>query len=73
MKNQSFHVTIIDEIDNDIIFEGNVQTSNRGFAGLWLPRDTYVQIIVSDGELSATTQIATFSNSPTCLTTLQLN
>lgn len=71
LTNEKFHV-VVKDLDGNIIKEGEYSTYNNGFAGIWLPKNLEGTITVTDGELTATTNIETYSTSNTCLTTLKL-
>ncbi len=71
LKNTTFYVLIKDDLDN-IIVDQVVTSENNGFAGLWLPRNMTGTIYVEYNNFSATSEIETFNDSNTCLTTLKL-
>jgi len=60
LAGERIHVTITDRDTGD------------GFAGFWLPRDITATVHVRHGEYSATGEISTGPDDPTCLTTLHL-
>lgn len=72
LVNQTVNVIITDENGEEII-NSEMTTMENGFVGVWLPRNMNATIQVSYNGLSAETSIATFSDSNTCLTTLQLS
>lgn len=72
LKNQTFLVVVTNTQTNEVILNQNVKTANNGFMGIWLPRGLDVTVTVSQGSLTASTQVGTYSDSDTCLTTLKL-
>lgn len=64
-------VTVTAE-DGEVLVDETVQAADNGFVGLWLPRGIQATIEVSDGERSATADIATGADDPTCVTTLRM-
>lgn len=64
-------VTVTAE-DGEVLVDETVQAADNGFVGLWLPRGVQATIEVSDGERSATADIATGADDPTCVTTLRM-
>lgn len=72
LKNEDFYVKVIDK-NNNTIFESNVNSYYNGFSGLWLPRNMEGFIEIRYFDKSVITQISTYKDSNTCLTTpLQL-
>ncbi|MBU5595495.1 CueP family metal-binding protein [Amphibacillus sp. MSJ-3] len=71
MPEEEFEVTILDSEGNTVL-DDKVNTLANGFFDLWLPRDeTYhVTIRYEDKEVEA--ELSTFSEDPTCVTTMQL-
>lgn len=65
------HFTITDEAGTTLV-DREVTTWANGFAGFWLPRDTKGTITATVDGKSGTVDFATNSDSPTCLTTLQM-
>jgi len=73
LKNESFHVLILDETGKAII-DKYVQSMDNGFIGMWMPKNITGKLIVSYNGLKASTNITTFNDSNTCITTpLKLN
>jgi hypothetical protein len=73
LQNQSFFITVRDHNQDELIFSGWVKTSERGFAGIWLPKEKELTLTVSDDILYGEVSIDTFLDSPSCLTSLKLN
>ncbi|MDO9629288.1 MAG: CueP family metal-binding protein [Acholeplasmataceae bacterium] len=71
LKNKSFDVLIKDD-QGTVIFDQTVSSGSNGFAGIWLPRNMEGTIYVEYGDYSATTDIQTYNDSNTCLTTMKL-
>lgn len=58
--------------DGAEIFAGPATTGPNGFAGFWLPKDTSATLTIDYAGRTATTQVSTGAEDPTCLTTMQL-
>ena len=69
---EEVRVTITDAA-GQVLVDSDVTTYANGFVGFWLPRDTTGTVRVERGGLVGEVPIATASDSPTCLTTLQLS
>lgn len=72
LVSEELEVTITDA-DGATIFDGPATTGPNGFAGFWLPRDTVADVTVTHAGRTATAQVSTGPEDPTCLTTMQLN
>jgi hypothetical protein len=71
MVNEEFDVYIEDE-NGKVVVDGTLTSLANGFIDLWLPRDhTYIIKIENDGKITES-EISTFENDPTCITTMQL-
>jgi hypothetical protein len=71
LAQKTVNVTIKDSTGKAIV-DGPATTYANGFVGFWLPRDISGTITVSYDGRSATSQISTTKDAPTCLTTLKL-
>lgn len=71
LAEQEIDVTITGE-DGTEIFAGPATTGPNGFAGFWLPKDTTATLTIDYDGKTATTQVSTGAEDPTCLTTMQL-
>lgn len=65
------HVTITDTAGASLV-DQDVTLGANGFAGFWLPRDIRGTVTVTYAGKTATQDIATGPDDPTCLTTLKL-
>jgi hypothetical protein len=72
LQNQSFFITVTNRNSQVTIYSGWIETSNRGFAGIWLPQNEELLLTVSDGTLYGESFVNTFESSPSCLTSLRL-
>jgi hypothetical protein len=62
----------IEDIEGNVILDEKVTSQTNGFFDLWLPRDkTYRIKIEHDGKVSES-EISTFEDDGTCITTMQL-
>lgn len=68
---KNFDVLIKDEQGNPVIDETMTSLEN-GFIDLWLPRDQRYQVTIEYDGKTAESEISTFKDSPTCITTMQL-
>ncbi|MDN5820762.1 MAG: CueP family metal-binding protein, partial [Brachybacterium sp.] len=58
--------------DGEVLLDEPLTTAPNGFLGLWLPRDEQFTLTLTRDGASASTPLATGSEAPTCLTTMQL-
>lgn len=65
-------ITVTTESGETIVSE-KTRTNENGFVGIWLPRDITGTLTITQDGKSASTEIATGSEDPTCLTTMQLS
>jgi hypothetical protein len=71
MVSEEFDVFIEDE-DGKVVVDETLTSQTNGFIDLWLPRDhTYTVKIENNGKIIES-EISTFENDPTCITTMQL-
>lgn len=71
MKDLPFHVQVLDG-KGKVVFEGVVRTGMDGFLELWLPRNQRFSLEIRHGSWVAQGRVATFEDSPTCLTGFRL-
>lgn len=68
---KNFDVFIQDE-EGTVVMDETITSFENGFIDLWLPRDRKYQVkIMYDGK-TAESEIATFKDNNTCITTMQL-
>lgn len=72
LAGEKLQVTITDRDSGEVLVDEVTETFDNGFAGFWLPRGINATIHVRHGEYSASEDIATGPDDPTCLTTLHL-
>lgn len=73
MENKKFMVTIHDSEGNTLMKDAEIKSGSNGFMDFWLPRDkSYLIRVVHDGKL-AETQLSTYEEDNTCITTMQLS
>lgn len=71
MVEEEFDVLIVDE-DGNVVVDDKIKTMSNGFFDLWLLRDkTYRVTIKKDGK-TVESELTTFEDSSTCITTMQL-
>lgn len=72
LKNKELLVTIHDSEGNTFMKEEPMKTGKNGFVDLWVPRNrTYLIRIVHDGKV-AESQLSTYDQDDTCITTMEL-
>lgn len=71
LAEEELQVKVVDDAGATLVDE-QVTTHANGFAGIWLPRDITGTLTVTHNGDTVTMPIATGSEDPTCLTTLQL-
>ncbi|OZU90627.1 hypothetical protein CIL03_05675 [Virgibacillus indicus] len=71
LANKDFDVSI-EDMEGNLVLEEKMNSESNGFIDLWLPRDkTYRVKITHDGK-QVESEISTFENDGTCITTMQL-
>lgn len=69
---EEFEVYIEDE-DGNVVVDKTMKSLENGFIDLWLPRDKdYRVTIAKDGKV-AESELSTFKDDNTCITTMQLS
>ena len=71
MAIKSFEVKGLDQ-NGEIVIDQTVNTLRNGFMELWLPRKRMISLSIKHMDVAAKGFLATFDNSPTCVTTFQL-
>lgn len=62
----------IENQSGQVVIDQKMTTLANGFIDLWLERDQTYQITITYQGKEAVSQISTFDNDPTCITTMQL-
>jgi hypothetical protein len=71
LVNQDFDV-YIEDMDGNVVVDETMKSLPNGFIDLWLPRDQKYRVSIKyDGKI-VESQLSTFNNDPTCVTTMQL-
>lgn len=71
LAEKEFDVYIEDE-EGNVILKEKVKSQANGFFDLWLPRDKTYQIRIKYDGKESESEIKTFENDGTCITTIQL-
>lgn len=71
LSEEEFDVYIEDE-DGNVIIDEKMTTLANGFIDLWLPREKTYLVTITYDDKSVTSELATFEQDPTCITTMQL-
>jgi hypothetical protein len=72
LAGEAVHVTITDRATGEVLVDEPTETFDNGFVGFWLPSGIDATITVEYEGLSASQDISTGADDPTCLTTLRL-
>lgn len=68
---KTFDVLIQDE-EGTVVIDDTITSLENGFIDLWLPRDRTYQVKIEYDGKTAESEIGTFKDSNTCITTMQL-
>lgn len=71
MVEEEFSV-YIDDMEGNMVLDQTMKSQSNGFIDLWLPRDRKYRITVESDGKTAKSEISTFENDDTCITTMQL-
>ncbi|MYL56659.1 hypothetical protein GLW20_03995 [Virgibacillus halodenitrificans] len=71
MVEKEFDVYIQDE-ENNVVVDETMTSFANGFIDLWLPRDKTYNVKIQYDGMTAESEISTFENDNTCITTMQL-
>ena len=72
LAGEKIHVTITDRDTGEVLVDEVTSTFQSGFVGFWLPAGIDATVHVRHGEYSASADVSTGPDDPTCLTTLHL-
>jgi hypothetical protein len=62
----------IEEMDGNVVVDEKVKSQPNGFIDLWLPRDKKFRTKIEYNGKMVESEISTFENDATCITTMQL-
>ncbi|BCG60960.1 CueP family metal-binding protein [Paenibacillus sp. URB8-2] len=71
MANEKFNVTITDR-DGKVVIQDELQSFDNGFIDFWLPRDQTFHVKIEQGGKSSESEISTFEDDDTCISTMKL-
>ncbi|WP_040948997.1 CueP family metal-binding protein [Gorillibacterium massiliense] len=71
MVNEEFKV-FIEDIEGNVLIDRSMKSQENGFIDLWLPRDKKYNVTVEQNGKIAKSEISTFDNDDTCITTMHL-
>ncbi|MBI5582665.1 MAG: CueP family metal-binding protein [Deltaproteobacteria bacterium] len=71
LAKKKFAVQAVDQ-DGKVLMDKTIETLQNGFFELWLPRNRKIDLTIRGFDRTARGMIATYDDSPTCITTLQL-
>lgn len=69
---EDFDLYITDS-SGDVVLDETMKTEGNGFIDLWLPRNETYQVVITQGDKATESELSTFENDNTCITTMQLN
>lgn len=72
MINQDFDI-YIEDTEGNIILDETKQSLENGFIDLWLPRDKAFRVKITHEGKEVESEISTFQDDGTCITTMQLS
>lgn len=71
LVNQDFDF-YIEDMDGNVVIDETINSEANGFVDLWLPRDQTYRVNISHEDKQVTSEISTFEQDGTCITTMQL-
>jgi len=71
MVEEEFDV-YIEDMDGNVIVDETLKSQPNGFIDLWLPRDLKYQVTIEHNGKQVESEISTYENDATCITTMQL-
>lgn len=71
MIEEDFDVYIEDE-DGKVVVDEKMTSHKNGFIDLWLPRDHTYLVTITYGDMQVQSELETFEDNGTCITTFQL-
>lgn len=71
MMEEEFDV-YVEDAEGNVVLDDTLKSLKNGFIDLWLPRDKTFQVTINHKGKAVTSQISTFKEDATCITTMQL-
>lgn len=71
MVEEEFNV-YIEDMDGKVVVDKTLKSQPNGFIDLWLPRDQKYQVTIEHNGKQVESEISTYENDATCITTMQL-
>ncbi|MGZ9585786.1 CueP family metal-binding protein [Paenibacillus marinisediminis] len=71
MANEQFDV-YIEDADGNVVLDQTIQSQPNGFIDLWIPRDKELKVKITHDGKTSESEISTFEQDNTCITTMQL-
>lgn len=62
----------IEDMEGHVILDETMSSGANGFIDLWLPRDRTFRVKITHDDKEVESEISTFENDGTCITTMQL-
>lgn len=62
----------IEDMEGNVVVDDTLKTEANGFIDLWLPRNSEYKITINHNGKTVESEISTFEEDGTCITTLQL-
>lgn len=73
MTEQEFTLSVQDAEGNLVMDNETVKSQPNGFIDLWLPRDNTYHVTIEQNGKKAESEISTFEENDTCISTMQLS
>lgn len=71
LANEEFKVYMEDH-DGNVVLDQTIKSQPNGFIDLWLPRDQQLKVKITHDGRTSESEISTFKDDNTCITTMQL-
>ncbi|MEX1030289.1 MAG: CueP family metal-binding protein [Paenibacillaceae bacterium] len=71
MADEDF-IVYIEDMQGNVIMDQTLKSQSNGFIDLWLPRDNTYRVTIENEGRAQESEISTFENDNTCITTMQL-
>lgn len=71
MVEEEFDV-YIEDTDGKVVIDDTLKTEANGFIDLWLPRDKTFRVTINHNGKKVESELSTFEQNGTCITTMQL-
>jgi len=63
----------IEDMEGNVIVDETMKSQSNGFIDLWLPRDKNYRATISNDGKMVESELSTFENDATCITTMKFS